>query len=136
MYRSAPQPQRSPIAVAIAVVVAIGVGILWGFFPLWSFWFAIGCGFGIAEGIVRFAHVTRGSTYQVIGMIGVVLCVVISRVVMANHAGIDLGNLGGTLAGNRIDSPRATQQFNNLRVDIPNLVYVALALAIPWVRFR
>lgn len=128
--------QRIPIAVAVAVVVAIGVGILWGFFPLWSFWFAIGCGFGIAEGIARFAHVTRGSTYQAIGMIGVALCVVISRVVIANRLGIGFGSLGGTLASNRIDSPAAAQQIGDLAINIPNIVYIALALAIPWVRFR
>lgn len=134
MYRST--PQRTPIAVAVAVVVAIGVGILWGFFPLWSFWFAIGCGFGIAEGIVRFANVTRGSTYQAIGMIGVVLCVVISRTVIANRFGIGFDDLGGTFASTRIDSPTAGRQIGRLAIDIPNIVYIALALAIPWVRFR
>lgn len=136
MYRSTPQPQRTPVAVAVAVVVAIGVGILWGLFPVWAFWFAIGGGFGITEGIVRFAGVTRGSTYQAIGMVAVALCVVVSRTVMANRTGIDLGDLGGTLAGNRIDSPRAGQQLGRLGIDLPNLVYIALALAIPWYRFR
>src|SRR4051812_43597909 len=53
-------PERTTRAVAVAAIVGVAVAVIWGFFPIWSFWCAIGCGFGITEGIVRVANVTRG----------------------------------------------------------------------------
>lgn len=136
MYSNRNTAQRTPIAVAVAVAVAVGIGILWGFLPLWSFWFAIGGGFGITEGIVRFANVTRGSTYQAIGMVGVLLCVVVSRTVLASRFGIGFDDIAATFSTARLDSPVAGRMISRLAIDLPNIIYIALALAIPWYRFR
>jgi hypothetical protein len=134
VYRTS--PQLLVRAAAVAAVIAIAVGILWGFQPLWSFWFAIGSAFLIAEAIVRVTGAKRGSTYQMIGMLAVLLCVVISRVVLANRLGLSLADIGNVLNSSRIDSPRSRLLFQVMALDLPNIVYIVLALAIPYVRFR
>jgi hypothetical protein len=129
-------PERTTRAVAVAVIVAVGVGVLWGYFPIWSFWCAIGCGFGITEGIVRVANVTRGSTYQTIGMLSVLLCIVISRAIITWRLGLGFGDILNILGTNRIDSPISRALLHDVQFDLANLVYIGLALAIPWYRFR
>ncbi len=136
MRRIIPTPQRTSRAVAVAVIVAALVGILWGYFPIWSFWCAIGCGFGITEGIVRAASVTRGSTYQTIGMVGVLLCIVISRALITWRLGLSAGDIFTILGSHRIDSPTTNALIHAVQFDLANLVYIGLALAIPWFRFR
>jgi hypothetical protein len=129
-------PQLFARAIIAALVVAIPVGILWGYQPIWSFWFAIGSAFGIAEAIVRVTGAKRGSTYQMIGMLGVVLCIVLSRVILANRLGIGLADILDVLGNTRLDSGRSRLLFQVMALDLPNVVYLALAIAIPYVRFR
>jgi hypothetical protein len=136
LRRIAPTPERTTRAIAVALVVAALVGVIWGYFPLWSFWCAIGCGFGVAEGIVRFAGVTRGSAYQTIGMLAVLLCVVISRAIITWRLGLGVGDILNILGRNRIDSPTSNALLHAIAFDLANLVYIGLALAIPWYRFR
>jgi hypothetical protein len=136
MRRITPAPQRTSRAVAVAVIVAVLVGVFWGYFPIWSFWCAIGCGFGITEGIVRAANVTRGSMYQTIGMVGVLLCIVISRTIITWRLGLGAGDIFDILGTHRIDSPTTNALIHAVQFDLANLFYVALALAIPWFRFR
>jgi len=126
-------PQFTARAVGVATVVAVVLGVAWGFFPEWSFWFVIASGFAIAEGTVRATGAKRGSTYQTIGMIGVFACAVICRVVLARHYGYDWGRIGQAFSTGRLDS---SGLYEALALDIPNLVYVGLAMAIPYVRFR
>lgn len=134
LYRTSPQLVAR--AVATGVAIAIAVGIVWGRLPLWSFWFAIGGAFLIAEATVRVTGAKRGNTYQMIGMLSVVLCVVVSRIVLANHLGLSLGDILNVLNSSRIDSPRSRALFQIMALDLPNIVYIALALAIPFLRFR
>jgi hypothetical protein len=134
VYRTSPQLVAR--AAAVSAVIAIAIGIIWGFQPLWSFWFAIGGAFLIAEAIVRVTGAKRGSTYQTIGMLAVLFCVVLSRVVLANRIGLSLADIGNVLNTSRIDSPRSRLLFQVMALDLPNIVYIALALAIPYVRFR
>jgi hypothetical protein len=136
MRRILPTPQRTTRAVAVAVIVAVAVGVFWGYFPIWSFWCAIGCGFGITEGIVRAANVTRGSAYQTIGMLGVTLCIVISRTIIVWRLGLSATEIINILGANRIDSPTTSALIHAVQLDLANLVYIGLALAIPWFRFR
>jgi hypothetical protein len=134
VYRTSPQLVAR--AVAVAAVIAIAVGVAWAYEPAWSFWFAIGGAFAIAEAMVRVTGAKRGSTYQMIGMIAVLAGIVICRIVLAHRLGLTLGDIGDILGSSRIDSPRSRLLFSALALDIPNLVYIALALAIPYVRFR
>jgi len=126
-------PQFTARAIGVAAVVAVIFGVAWGFFPEWSFWFAVASGFAIAEGTVRVTGAKRGSVYQTIGMVGVVACAVICRVVLARQSGYDWGRIGQAFSSARLDS---SGLYGDLALDIPNLVYVGLAMAIPYVRFR
>lgn len=134
VYRTSPQLVAR--AVAVAAFIAIVVGIAWGYQPAWSFWFAIGGAFAIAEAMVRATDAKRGSTYQMIGMIGVLAAIIICRVVIAHRLGLTLGDIGTILGSSRIDSTLSRSLFSALALDLPNFVYIALALAIPYVRFR
>lgn len=134
VYRTSPQLVAR--AAAVGAAIAIAIGVLWGFLPLWSFWFAIGGAFLIAEAIVRVTGAKRGSTYQMIGVLSVVLCVVVSRIVLANRLGLSLADIFNVLNTSRIDSPRSRVLFHDMALDLPNIVYIGLAIAIPYVRFR
>jgi hypothetical protein len=134
VYRTS--PQLIARAVAVAAVIAIAVGVAWAYQLAWSFWFAIGGAFAIAEAMVRVTGAKRGSTYQMIGMIAVLASVVICRIVLVHRLGLTLGDIGTILGSSRIDSPLSRSLFAALALDIPNLVYIVLALAIPYVRFR
>lgn len=123
-------------AVAVAAVAAVVFGVLWGTVPLWSFWVVIACGFTIAEGIVRVTGAKRGSTYQTIGILGVLACAIICRVLLAYRFGYSPGYVGGILANARLDGPAGAEMYRRLALDIPNVVYTGLAMAIPYVRFR
>ncbi len=149
MYQTS--PQLTSRAVAVAAGIAVAIGALWGFMPVaslfgvrslrgfqpdWSFWFVIGGGFLITEALVRATGAKRGRTYQLIGMGGVLLCIVVSRVILANRVGVDFATISNVLGNARIDSPDARILFRQLSLNLPNIVYSALALAIPYVRFR
>ncbi|MHB8648443.1 MAG: hypothetical protein ACYDAR_21895 [Thermomicrobiales bacterium] len=134
MYRTSPQlVVRAAVA---AGVIALVLGVAWAFQPFWSFWFAIGAGFAIAETIVRVTGAKRGSTYQTIGMAGVFACIVVCRVVLANRLGIGLNDILNVLTTTRVDSPASRGLLQLMALDLPNIVYIALALAIPYIRFR
>ena len=134
VYRTSPQLVAR--AGAVAALIAIAVGVVWAYQPAWSFWFAIGGAFAIAEAMVRVTGAKRGSTYQMVGMIAVFACAVICRIVLAHRLGLSLGDIGAILNSSRIDSPLSRSLFTVMALDVPNLVYVCLALAIPYVRFR
>lgn len=134
VYRTSPQLVAR--AALVTAVIALLLGIAWGGLPLWSFWFAIGSGFAITEAIVRVTGVKRGSTYQTIGMVGVLACIVISRVLLANRLGIGLNDILNVVTTTRVDSPQSRGLLQLMALDLPNIVYFALALAIPYVRFR
>ncbi len=127
---------RTVRAVAVAAVAALVFGAVWGLLPAWSFWFVIACAFIITEGIVRVTGARRGSVYQTVGMLGVLACAVICRVVLAYRFGLSPGDIGGVLANARLDGPAGRTIYTVLALDIPNVVYAGLAMAIPYVRFR
>lgn len=134
LYRTSPQLVAR--AALVSAVIALIFGVAWGFLPLWSFWFAIGASFAIAEAIVRVTGAKRGSTYQTIGLVGVLACIVISRVLLANRLGIGLNDIVNIVTSTRVDSPQSRGLLQLMALDLANIVYIALALAIPYVRFR
>lgn len=134
VYRATPQMIARSAIVAAALAIAIGVA--WAYQPAWSFWFAVGGAFVIAETMFRVNGAKRGNTYQIIGMAAVLGCVVVCRVILVHRLGLSLGDIDAILNSSRIDSPRSRALFSVLALDIPNLVYIGLALAIPYVRFR
>jgi hypothetical protein len=152
VYRTS--PQLITRAAAVAFGLAIAIGVLWGFMPIgivalisaragvqgfspdWSFWFAIGGAFIITEAIVRATGAKRGRMYQLIGMGAVFVCIVISRVILAHRVGVDFARISDVLGSARIDSPQARVLFRQLSLNLPNIVYSGLALAIPYFRFR
>jgi hypothetical protein len=134
VYRTSPQLVAR--AALVTAVIALVFGIAWGYLPLWSFWFAIGSAFAIAEAIVRATGAKRGSTYQTIGMVSVLACIVISRVLLANRLGIGLNDILNVVTTTRVDSPQSRGLLQLMALDLANVVYIALALAIPYVRFR
>lgn len=123
-------------AAVVAGAIALVLGVVWGFQPIWSFWFAIGSGFAIAEAMVRVTGVTRGSTYQTIGIVGVLACIIIARVILANRLGIGLNDILNLVTTTRVDSPQSLGLLQLMALDLPNIVYIVLALAIPYIRFR
>ena len=130
-------PRYIVLAVSVAAIVAVVLGVAWGNNELWAFWFAIASGFAIAEGTVRVTGAKRGSAYQTIGMLGVFGCAVVCRIVLAHRFGYDWAKVGQAFASSRLDSSLAGSNLTRaLALDIPNFVYVGLAMAIPYIRFR
>jgi len=129
-------PQLVARAAVVAGAIALVLGVAWGFQPIWSFWFAIGSGFAIAEAMVRVTGATRGSTYQMIGMVGVLACIIIARVILANRLGIGVNDILNLVTTTRVDSPQSLGLLQLMALDLPNIVYIVLALAIPYIRFR
>ncbi|CCF83781.1 B-box zinc finger protein [Nitrolancea hollandica] len=116
-------------AVLIGLGVALATGALWGFFPAWKFYAALVLGFGVAEGIAWAADDKRGADLQAIGMGCVLLGLLVSRLVMAEHLGISFDYIRGHLTDPHL------MAFLQLRL-LPDLLFAALAVVIPFIRFR
>jgi hypothetical protein len=119
--------------------VALLVGVLWGLLNTaglgrygavydWGFWFSLLLGFGVAESISYFAKRRRGPNLQVIGIAAVLLGFVVSRIVF----------------NARLARPLTTDEILNqaanvsqlLHINLLALIFLALACAIVWRRFR
>ena len=126
-YRTTPQALVKSILVGVAV--AIAVGVLWGYFPAWEFYLSLLLGFGVAEGMSWAANYKRGSDLQAIAVLCVLGGLVVARVVIAQRLGIPPTAIPSVLG-----EPGASQalQFQPL----PDLLFAALAVIIPIVRFR
>ena len=117
-------------SVVIGALIASFVGVLWGYYPQWQFYLALILGFGVAEGMAWAANYKRGKDLQIAAIACVMLGIVLSRVFIAqNHPifGID------TLLNNALD-PVVSRTFQ-MRL-LPDIAFIALAAAIPFVRFR
>ena len=126
-YRTTPRALIR--STAVGAVVAVVVGILWGYFPAWEFYLALVLGFGVAEGMAWGANYKRGTDLQAIGVVCVLLGLAVSRVVIAQRLGIPAGDLLSVLG------QRGADQALQFRL-IPDLIFAALAVVIPYVRFR
>ncbi len=106
------------------------MGIVWGIFPDWSFYLALILGFGVAESMAWAANYKRGSDLQIAAIACVVLGLVVARVVIAERS--PFFTLNDLL--NHTTNPAVSEYFQ-LRL-IPDMLFAAIAVAIPFVRFR
>jgi hypothetical protein len=117
-------------AVVAGALIASFVGVVWGYYPNWQFYLSLILGFGVAEGMAWAASYKRGRDLQIAAIACVMLGIVISRVFIAqNHPILGLDDLF-----NNALNPVVSRTFQ-MRL-IPDIVFVALAAAIPFVRFR
>jgi hypothetical protein len=117
-------------AGVVGALVASLVGVLWGYYPQWQFYLALVLGFGVAEGMAWAANYKRGRELQIAAIACVLLGIVISRVFIAqNHPFLGIEDL----LNNALD-PGVSRTFQ-MRL-IPDIAFIILAGAIPYVRFR
>jgi len=117
-------------SVVVGLVVAVAAGVLWGIFPDWRFYMALALGFGVAESMAWAANEKRGSDLQIAGLLLVLLGMVVARVVMAERSTVFTLDL----LLNHTTNPAVAAYFQ-LKL-LPDALFAALALLIPWVRFR
>ncbi len=126
-------------AGALGLAVAAIVTLAWYLWPEWKFYLSLALGFGVAESMAYIAKGKRGLDLQIVSLAIVALAVVAVRVLLAQKYGLDLDMIasgerviveedGRMVVGNALD-------FAQLRI-IPDLLYVAMAAAIVWIRFR
>lgn len=116
-------------AALAGLLVALIVGWLWSRAPAWQFYLALLLGFGVAEAMAWAARAQRGVALQIVGILCVALGIALSRLFLLGRAGLSLGELVMHLGDARL---WALLQLRPL----PDLLFVALALLIPFVRFR
>ena len=117
-------------AVVIGALIASLVGVVWGYYPQWQFYLALILGFGVAEGMAWAANYKRGRDLQFAAIACILLGVVLSRVFIAqNHPFLEFSDL----LNNAMD-PGVSRAFQ-MRL-IPDVAFIILAGAIPFVRFR
>lgn len=130
-------------AAGAGLAVALTTAVLWRFIPDWQFYLCLLMGFGTVEAIARMSGNKRGVDLQLLAIGIVTVGFVLSRVLLAQRYGITLDQVNG-LDEQVINQETVTQfgrfgasvaELLQLRL-IPDLVYVALAYAIAWVRFR
>lgn len=125
-------------AAAAALVAGLVLGALWGLLNSaglgprsrydWGFWLSLVAGFGVAESVSWAAKRKRGVNLQLLGIGGVLLAFVVSRVLL-NAQSLRPVGLQDVLA-----QPLLVAQA--LRIGLVPLLFLALACAIAYVRFR
>lgn len=123
----AANPATTLVAAGAGLAVAAVVGVVWGVFPEWEFYLALLLGFGVAETMARLLRKHHGSDLQAIAIVAVLFGMVVSRVVLAQRIGVDLGDVN--------DLRPAVQRALYLR-PIPDLLFAVLPILIAWRRFR
>lgn len=114
----------------LGALIASLVGVLWGYYPQWQFYLALILGFGVAEGMAWAANYKRGRDLQIAAVACVLLGIAVSRYFIGNnHPVLGLDDL----LNNAMD-PGVTRVFQ-MRL-IPDIAFIVLAGAIPFVRFR
>lgn len=117
-------------ATVVGLAIAGAVGIVWGYYPNWQFYLALILGFGVAEGMAWAANYKRGSDLQIAAIGCVLVGIAISRFFIAqNHPFLGIDNL----LNDALD-PAVARTFQ-MRL-IPDIAFLVLAGAIPFVRFR
>ncbi len=125
--RGALEPEKLARALGVGLLVAIPVGVLWGLAPVWGFYLALLLGFGSVEAMAKVVPGWRGPTLRAISVGVVIFGIVVSRLVIGRQLGIDLGEVNQF-------TPRL-QRGLYLQL-VPDLLFIALPVAIAWVRFR
>ena len=124
------------------IAVALVVAVLWRFFPSWGFYLSLAMGFGVVEVIAKYTRNKRGRDLQVIAMLVITGGFVLSRILLAQRFGVtaaDLNALNGTVFNESVIEAYGFPQPVSflLRIQaVPDLVYMALAYVIAFIRFR
>ena len=117
-------------SVVVGALVAGAVGVLWGYYPNWQFYLALILGFGVAESMSWVANYKRGRDLQIAAIACILAGVAVSRVVIGmNHPILGIDDLL-----NNAMNPAVSRVFQ-MRL-IPDIAFLILAGAIPFVRFR
>lgn len=144
--RGLPTYRTNTSTLALSAVTGLGiaalVGVAWGFLPDWGFYLSLLLGFGGVEAMARISKGKRGADLQLVAIVMVLAGVAVSRAVMAQRYGISLEQINALS-----DFVLTDQVFEEFRQPVsvttllrlalvPDLLYVGVALAIAWVRFR
>lgn len=120
-------------ALGVGLAVAVAIGALWGLLneaglgrgnATWDFWFSLVIGFGVAEGVSWAAKRRRGPNLQLLAIGLVLLGFLVSRVVMVLRA------------TRLLDGDVLTGILRDAIAHPTILIFLALACAIAWRRFR
>ena len=122
--------------------IAALVGLVWGFFPDWGFYFSLLLGFGGVEAMARISNGKRGADLKLVAIVMVLAGVAVSRAVMAQRYGVSWEQVNAL--SDVVFTERVFEEFRQpvsvttlLRLTfVPDLLYVGIALAVAWVRFR
>lgn len=114
-------------AIGGGILVAVVVAVLWRIAPEWYFYLSLAMGFGVVEAMAYLSKNKRGRDLQLAAILIITGGFVLSRVFLAQRYGIDLAQVNEL-------TPFATRALQ-LRF-VPDLVYIGLAYAIAWIRFR
>lgn len=114
-------------AIGGGLLVAILVAVLWRFLPDWGFYLSLAMGFGVVETIAKISRNKRGRDLQLAAILIITAGFALSRALLAQRYGIDIADI------NRL-TPRVSRLLQLEAV--PDLVYMALAYVIAWIRFR
>lgn len=114
-------------AIGGGLLVAVLVAVLWRFLPDWGFYLSLAMGFGVVETIAKLTRNKRGRDLQIAAILIITVGFALSRALLAQRYGIALADI------NQL-TPRVSRL---LQLDaVPDLVYMALAYLIAWIRFR
>jgi hypothetical protein len=129
-------------AGAVGLAVAVVVGVVWGLLPEWQFYLALALGFGTAEAMAKAANYKRGRDLQVVGIAMVVVGLVLARVIMAQRFGVTMEQINALEPliynqeiADEFDGPVSAARAVQIRL-IPDVLFAAIAVVIPWIRFR
>ena len=124
-YRA--EPTVLTRAALFGAGAAVAVALPWLFMDGWAFYLTLLAAFGVTEVISRTASHKRGPELQALAIGLVVLSLVLGRVLLASRLGISWAEVNAF-------GPRV--QFDLHLRGRPDAIFLALALIIPWYRFR
>ena len=114
-------------AIGGGLLVALVVAVIWRFIPEWGFYLSLAMGFGVVETIAKLTRNKRGADLQLLAMTMITIGFLVSRALLASRYSITFGEI------NQLGE--YAQRALRLRL-VPDLIYMALAYAIAWIRFR
>lgn len=114
-------------AAGSGLLVAVVVAGLWRFFPDWQFYLALLMGFGVVEVVARATNNKRGTDLQILSMVIITIGFLLSRIMLADRYGITWAMVN--------DMSPFVSRVLQLQA-IPDLVFLAVAYVIAWVRFK
>lgn len=129
--RGLPSYQTDPSTLTRAALAGLAAAVVaalpWLFMDGWAFYLTLLAAFGITEVISRLANHKRGTDLQALAIGLVVFSLVLGRVLLASRLGYTWSEV------NAFDLP---VQFDLHLRGRPDAIFLALALVIPWYRFR